>query len=66
MNAKDIARQTYDYIRSTGRISWQAEEVINQMGVDAFLAAPAAKWESAGRQNFINGMKSVMYEMIYS
>jgi hypothetical protein len=66
MNAKDIARQTYDYIRGTGRISWQAEEVINQMGVDAFLAAAAAKWESAGRPNFINGMKSVMYEMIYS
>lgn len=66
MTSLSVAKQTFEWLRSTGRISGMAEQKVADMGKDSFLQEAANKWDAIGSPRFMQGMKDVMMKLIWS
>lgn len=66
MNQMSVAEQTWKWMQSSGRVGAEAIQIVNEMGLTSFLDEANSKWEAAGRPRFMEGMKQIMYQMIWS
>ena len=60
-----VAQDTWAWMVSSSRASGEAIRRVDEMGEEEFLSLSAERWESEGSRRYMNGMKDVMFSIIW-
>ena len=60
-----VARETYNWLVTSARLSAEGIKIVEEFGLDKFLEAAAKEWAALDRPCFMEGMKLVMASIIW-